>query len=169
MMHDDAHANWGHRDNILDKHHTDVSLGIVYDDYYFAYVQNFESNYLTLDQPISEEDGLVLLQGKLGSGYSLSSITIHYDETPTTEVYNRDKDLNSYSLGDSIAGVTTSGRYYTDMVTIAADRWSVGDDDFDIAFNISPLTTKAGVYTIVVFLDHGSDIFPAMTHSIFIN
>src|SRR5687767_4581800 len=36
----------GHRDNILDKHHTHVSIGIAYDDYNFVIVQNFEANYI---------------------------------------------------------------------------------------------------------------------------
>jgi hypothetical protein len=169
MMYDDEECcDNGHMDNILDKHHTHVSLGIVYDDYYFAHVQNFEANYITLDHPINPVDGLVSLQGRIASGYSLSSVTIHYDEVPTTQVYDRDKHLNSYSLGDRIAGVTSPGRYYDDIVTITADKWSIGDDIFEIAFDISSLTTKPGVYTIVVYLDDGIESFPAMTHSIFI-
>ncbi len=39
MMYD---ANWGHRDNILENHHTHVSLGLAHDEYRLYLVQNFE-------------------------------------------------------------------------------------------------------------------------------
>lgn len=45
MMYKDAECcNDGHRDNILDPRHTHVSIGIVYDKYYLAFVENFENN-----------------------------------------------------------------------------------------------------------------------------
>jgi hypothetical protein len=167
MMYDDAHADWGHRDNILDKHHTHVGLGIVYDDYYFAYVQNFEDNYITLERPVSEEDGLVRMQGEIDGDYGLSGITIFYDETPTVEIYNRDKELSSYSLGEAVAGVTRAGWYYDEIETVNADRWTEEGNKFDIVFDLSSKMTKAGVYTIVVTLEDGSESFPALGYSIF--
>lgn len=42
MMYDDADSNWGHRDNIVDKQWTCVSIGIAYDKYFFVLVQDFE-------------------------------------------------------------------------------------------------------------------------------
>jgi uncharacterized protein YkwD len=45
----------GHRNNILDKHHTHVSIGIAYDDYFFVMVQNFEDKYTVWTHRISEE------------------------------------------------------------------------------------------------------------------
>jgi uncharacterized protein YkwD len=169
MMYDDAHADWGHRDNIIDKHHTHVSLGIVYDDYYFAHVQNFESRHIVLSQPISQENGSVRLQGSIDEGYSLASVIIYYDETPTVDVYNRDRDLESYGMGDAIAGLAEPGWYYDDILTIPADRWSIVNDKFDITFNISSLPDKSGVYTIVVFLSDNAESFPGLSYSIWKN
>jgi hypothetical protein len=42
MMYDDAHANWGHRDNILEPAHQSVSIGIAYDSARLVMVQDFE-------------------------------------------------------------------------------------------------------------------------------
>ena len=42
MMYDDAHANWGHHDNILNPHHKSVSIGIAYDNQRLVMVQDFE-------------------------------------------------------------------------------------------------------------------------------
>lgn len=45
-----------HRHNILNKYHTHVSIGIAYDNTYFAIVQNFENNYIKFDKPFLQED-----------------------------------------------------------------------------------------------------------------
>jgi uncharacterized protein YkwD len=45
MMYDDLECcENGHRDNILDPHHTHVSIGTTYDDYFFVMVQNLRTN-----------------------------------------------------------------------------------------------------------------------------
>src|SRR6185312_4936597 len=44
MMYNDAKSNWGHRDNILNPEHTDVSFGIAYDNDKFYFVEHFENN-----------------------------------------------------------------------------------------------------------------------------
>jgi uncharacterized protein YkwD len=42
MMYDDAHANWGHRDNIVNPRHSSVSIGITFDYGKLVMVQDFE-------------------------------------------------------------------------------------------------------------------------------
>ena len=44
MMYDDAHANWGHRDNIIDPGHRSVSIGITFDYGEMVIVQDFEQS-----------------------------------------------------------------------------------------------------------------------------
>ena len=44
MMFDDAHANWGHRDNIINPSHESVSIGITYDSGELVIVQDFEQS-----------------------------------------------------------------------------------------------------------------------------
>src|SRR5213594_4675281 len=55
MMYDDAESNWGHKDNILDKYHTHVSVGIAYDSLDFAIVQNFENQYILWGKQITQD------------------------------------------------------------------------------------------------------------------
>jgi hypothetical protein len=54
----------GHRNNISDKLHTNVSIGIVFNEYYFVLVQNFENNYLKYNLS-NENDQEFLLEAKL--------------------------------------------------------------------------------------------------------
>jgi hypothetical protein len=49
-------ASWSHRNNILHKHHTHVSIGLAYDKYSFVFVQNFENNYVEFDRPMIKVD-----------------------------------------------------------------------------------------------------------------
>lgn len=44
MMYDDAHANWGHRDNIMNPKHTSVSIGISDENGRLTMVQDFEQS-----------------------------------------------------------------------------------------------------------------------------
>ncbi len=44
MMFDDAHANWGHRDNIINPNHESVSIGISFDSKELVIVQDFEQS-----------------------------------------------------------------------------------------------------------------------------
>lgn len=169
MMYDDAHANWGHRYNILNKYHTHVSLGIVYDDYYFAYVQNFENNYLSGSEPIEYHDGVVRLHGELPAGYNITSILIFYDEQPTPDVYQRNKDLPYYSFGKLIAGVSPGGSYFFEITTINADNWSESGNIVDVSFDISSIDDEAGVYTILANLKNDAvEGIPATSYSIFV-
>lgn len=41
MMYEDEAYNWGHRDNILTKYHSEVSIGLAYDGEYLYLVQDF--------------------------------------------------------------------------------------------------------------------------------
>ena len=86
MMYNDKECcNDGHRNNILDPHHTHMSIGMVYDQYYLAFVQNFENNYgLNVDVKNNE----IEVSGTLLDG-QLDHIAIYYDEMPTQEVMSR--------------------------------------------------------------------------------
>ena len=42
MMYDDAHADWGHRDNILRESHRAVNIGIASNGRRVTFVQHFE-------------------------------------------------------------------------------------------------------------------------------
>src|SRR5215203_1794630 len=103
MMYNDTECcNDSHRDNILDKHHTDVSIGIAYNDYYFVIVQNFENNYLQFNKPLIQGNENIQIAGNL-SGHNIDSIGIYYDQTPSAWLYEKNRDKNSYELGKFVA------------------------------------------------------------------
>ena len=170
MMTNDAASNWGHRDNILDKHHTHVSIGIAYDDYTFFMVQNFENQYIDYDSPMKENNGIVSFSGNLKSG-SIQGMGIYYDPTPTSELYQEHKKDGFYEMGGEILTVqppAAPGTFYApsnDTFEIA-DKWVSQGNHVDISFDISPLVTKSGVYTVVVYLQDAKGQFPATSYSI---
>jgi uncharacterized protein YkwD len=181
MVYDDKECcDDGHRDNILDKHHTHVSLGIAYDNYYFAYVQNFENQYISWSQPITYDNDLdkVSMKGTLLNNVSFTGINVFYDPLPTESTYLDHKDDSFYSLGDRIGIVAEPpliGYYYTEdenksHVTVIADTWTVDNSGFEISFPMQKLSTKYGdgVYTVVIFAEDASIEFSSTSLSIVI-
>jgi uncharacterized protein YkwD len=166
MLYNDTRCcNNGHRGNILDKYHTDVSIGIAYNDYFFVLVQNFENNYIqfygvtpreyrdssnnnnnnnqiiqvsgTVINPFSNEQNSVITNDR----YELKSIGVYYDELPTHLLYESNKIKNSYSLGKFIALIVKPlplFLYYekpSNFTLIQANLWNVERNGKE--FNIS--------------------------------
>ncbi len=172
MMYNDKECcDDGHKDNILNPRHTHVSIGIVYDKYYLALVQNFENNY-GLD--VEVDDGDIEIAGTLLDG-QLDHIAIYYDEMPTQAVYEQNKDLLSYSAGELVAVVVKPpppGYYYEsseDYEVIEADRWTVGGDSVDIGFDLADAVDEDGVYTLFTLVKDGEEMFDVTSYSVFVN
>src|ERR1051325_12189469 len=78
-----------HRQDILFKYHTHASIGIAYDEDYFAMVQNFENNYINFNEPFihNNDDRRIQISGQLlsriSNDISLYGLDIYYDETPS--------------------------------------------------------------------------------------
>jgi len=184
----------GHRDNILDNHHTHVSIGIASDSYYVAYVQNFENNYIHFNEPFidDKDERRVQISGQLLSpvinDISLYGLDIYYDETPSYIQYEKHKDDKSYEFGKLIGFVFSPmdfnewfeylrSKIYSAMgislsyySPLPADKWYIDNKSVDIKFDISPVLKKEGVYTVVLYLqDREKNLFPAMSYSIFVN
>jgi uncharacterized protein YkwD len=171
MYNDNECCNDGHRNNILDPHHTHVSIGIVYDQYYLAFVQNFENNYgLTVDAKNSE----IKVSGTLLDG-QLDHIAIYYDEMPTREVYEQNKDLLSYSAGELVAMVVKPlppGYYYESPQgynLIEANRWNVQRDSVNVTFDLADAVDKDGAYTLFAQVKDGNGMFDVTSYSVFVN
>jgi uncharacterized protein YkwD len=172
MMYNDKECcDDGHRNNILDPRHTHVSIGIVYDDYYLVLVQNFENNYgLNVDAENSEiEISGALLDGKL------DYIGIYYDEMPTREVYEQNKQLMSYSSGELIAMVVKPlppGYYYKSLESynlIEANRWAVQGNSVNVMFDLADAVDKDGVYTLFTVVKDEEEMFDVTSYSVFVN
>jgi len=172
MMYNDKECcNDGHKNNILDPHHTHVSIGIVYDQYYLALVQNFENDY-GLD--IDVDDNEVEISGKLLEG-QLDHVAIYYDEMPTPTVYEQNKDLLSYSTGELVAVVVRPlppGYYYQsqgDYSIIEADRWNEQANSVNVMFDLADVVDKDGTYTLFAGIKDGDEMFDATSHSVIVN
>lgn len=102
MIHDDfLCCQDGHKNNILDRHHTNVSIGIAFNEYYFVLVQNFENNYLRYNLS-NENDQEFLLEAKMLdpiSNLQLSHVSIYFDNLPSQGEYEENKNKLNYSLG----------------------------------------------------------------------
>lgn len=171
MMYKDRECcNDGHRDNILDPRHTHVSIGIVYDRYYLAFVENFENNY-GLDVDVN--NGQVRVSGQLREG-ELEQIVIYYDGMPTPAIYEQNKHRLSYSAGELAATVVKPlppGYYYETpqgYTLIQANRWGEGDS-VNVMFNLASAVEEDGVYTLFAVVKDGEELFDAMSYSIFVD
>lgn len=161
----------GHRENILDPRHTHVSIGIAYDGYYLALVQNFEADYgLSVDADGSE----IEISGRAPSGASLYNIAVYYDGLPTQEAYEQNSDRLSYDAGEFAASVFEPlpfGMEYQqpdDYEVVEADSWMDGRD-VQARFDLAPVMTRDGVYTVyATFEGRDGEQFTATSYSIFV-
>lgn len=175
MMYNDTECcDDGHRDNILNKFRTDVSIGIYYDKYYLALVQNFENNY-GLD--ININGGSARISGLFDAGI-VDNIAVYYDVIPTPELYEQNKHSLSYSGGELVAVVLKPlppGFFYEqpeDYRLLIAREWNTEDGStVDVSFDLARAVDVDGVYTISVIaktLD-GNETFEAASYSVFVN
>lgn len=91
----------GHKNNILDKLHTNVGIGIAYNKYYFVFVQNFENNYLKYNFS-NENEQEFLIEAKLIDpevNLHLSHISIYFDNLPNQIDYEENKNMLNYNMG----------------------------------------------------------------------
>ena len=85
MMYDDAHADWGHRDNILGETHRFVNIGIAWNSRRVVFVQHFEGGAVTANAPPSlDENGVLRLSvTKNETGIRIGGVvSIYYDPPP---------------------------------------------------------------------------------------
>lgn len=180
-----------HRQDILYKLHSHVSIGIAYNEHYFAIVENFENNYIHFNRPfIHDNETHVQISGQLpsylSSNINLYGLDIYYDEVPTYVQYEKHKDDRSYELGRLVGFVfspldfnewfeyirsqiySAIGISLSNYSPVPADKWHVDSRLIDITFDISPILKKEGVYTVVLYFeDEQKNLFPVTSYSIF--
>ncbi len=115
MMYNDAGSNWGHRNNIIDPEHTDVSFGIAYNNEKFYFVEHFENNIIKW-QTMKIEGNQLHLVGQIPVGYSLYQIEVFSDPSPMPLA---SKDLNGMSPYN--AGYYDQGEFVGVMLPRAAE------------------------------------------------
>ena len=120
MMYDDAHADWGHRDNIIDPDHTHVNFGLAYDDDNLYFVQHFESNVIEWSV-VGISGGILVLDGRLAPGYESDGSAYIFEDPASRKISAsvlNDQPPYSwgyYEFGDVVGAVVEdpgSNRFY---------------------------------------------------------
>lgn len=171
MMYDDAHANWGHRDNILGETHRAVNIGIASNGRRVVFVQHFEGGAAIATQPPKLVDGryLTLTLMKVETGIAIGGVvSIYYDPSPRPLTPAMIDALDSYCLG---GGATTRcgdpvvrilpplepGYFYSnlDAGEVVAQTWEETPSQFTLRADMAGHMQQLGVYTVVVWRDTG--------------
>lgn len=176
MYNDSGCCNNGHRDNILDPNHNQVSIGVAYNSTTIYLVEDFINNYITWlnSTPRISSSDQAVLEGRIGNGYNLSSIEISYDPPVVLRSESQLDQTSDYGYGTAIAGVTSNPlQYYKSLNTIVANSYYVQGADFFVSFNMDKLIVGngPGEYTVMVWLNSTSSnsSFLGSTYTIFVN
>jgi hypothetical protein len=152
MMEDDSQWNWGHRDNIINSFHNEVSVGIAFDSNNLYLVEDFEDDYVTWST-LNHSGSEVTMDGTImKAGLSISDVAIYYDkiENLTIEQLSNPPYSGSYDLGTYVGMAVPSGWQSSGGITITARTWSQTGEDFQVDFDLSPAFAQfgKGVYTL---------------------
>ncbi len=174
MYNDSICCNNGHRDNILDPNHNQVSIGVAYNSSTVYLVEDFVDSYIfwTANTPAYGSNGETYLEGRLSPGYALSQVYVSYD--PVLQNFTaKTVPSGPYSYGTDVAGIVSSSMYYyKNLSTIVADTYSTSGSAFNVEFSMKKLIANygAGEYTVMLILnDSGGSSFTGATYTIFIN
>ena len=176
MMYDDAGSNWGHRDNILNKRHKKVNIGIAYDVHRLTMVEEFEGDYMDFVGVPALTNGTLTMSGSISLG-TVDSVDIFYDPLP--QPMTQDQLLSgprSYSLGTRVATIVPPpppGYYYTQLPpnAVQATFWTADDTgQFSNQADIKAIIDQqgAGVYTVVVWTKTGADTVMLTNYSLWV-
>lgn len=167
VYNDSAEQN-GHRDNILNPQHNEVSIGIAYNATKIYFVEDFINDYVSwfYGTP-SFNDGVVQLKGRASGSYVLSEVLVTYDPTPVDMSTNQLNRTKAYSYGSTIAGIGykkgTEIYSYQNLTTINATNYIVQGGSFSVSFDMSSLIANhgAGVYTVMLLLSNTNSTYLA--------
>ena len=171
MVYNDAHADWGHRDNILGKRHRAVNIGIGTNGKRVTLVQHFEGGAAVASAPpaLSSNNRLSLEVEKREPGLRIGEVvTVYYDSPPAAQTPRDIDRLDSYCLGGSftaqcgepvasIFAPPPPGYSYPALQTyeVVARSWRETDSRFTFQADMGTRLNKSGVYTVVVWRDSG--------------
>lgn len=168
MFNDFLCCHNGHKNNILDKLHTNVSIGIAFNEYHFVLVQNFENNYLRYN--LSNENDEYLLEAKMldpKKNLQISHISFYVDNLPNQREYEENKNKLNYSMGDLGLIVSKPLEFYEQYVQpesyriIEAENWDIHDDGINISFKFpDDLDLNDKIITMVLYA-HNKTLNPS--------
>lgn len=167
MMYDDAHADWGHRDTIINPLYDTVNIGIAFTDNHVAYYQHFEYTKLAHEVVPSLDDGILELWVRPLTGLQIGQVAIYYDPPPTPRHPDEISRLTAYCIGGGFTDNCTNiepiarvlkpppaGSYYVDLESedFVAQIWDVYEGGGTrVVADLRQVISGAGVYTVVIF------------------
>lgn len=133
----------GHRDNILDPHHSTVNLGIAWDDHNMMVAQHFEYGYACFEDLPVIQDGVLSFSAvaQKGAIFSDNVIQLHYDPPPRDLTRGQLARTYCYDNGLTIAAFVPPpppGAYYT------TDSYHSVEDRCPDPYNIPPNASAPG-------------------------
>ena len=173
MMYDDAHANWGHRDNILRESHRAVNFGVAFNGRRVTFAQHFEGGAVEAGAPTLDRNGTLSFSlSKREAGVRIGPLaSVYYDPLPTPKTTAQIERLDSYctgggfttTCGDPIANILEPpepGYFYSnlDANEVVAGEWSETGSAFRFTASLGALATRPGVYTVLVWRDSGGGL-----------
>ena len=175
MYNDSICCNNGHRDNILNPYHNQVSIGVAYNASTVYFVEDFINDYISWspNSPSYSNNGEVYLLGNTSNNLSFYGAYVSYDPL-LVNLTRSNVPKTPYSFGNEIAGVVNnSNEYYQNISTIVADNYYINKNIFKVSFNIKKIikTYGPGEYTILLLVKNDStgNTFMASDYTIFIN
>jgi uncharacterized protein YkwD len=175
MMYNDSECcNDGHRYNILDANHNQVSIGIAYNSSTVYFTEDFVDNYVNwTNYGPNAANYEMYMSGSLSNSFRINSTIITYEPPVSNMSIEELKLTSSYGYGGEVAGVVSSPLYYyPGLTTIVADKYSVTGNKFEIDFNMRDLISKngAGEYTIFQWMDDQRGVpFLGSTFTVFVD
>lgn len=161
MMYDDAASNWGHRDNILNPFHNEVSIGISYGNGRLYFVEDFIDDYVNWSTFTVAQNQVTLI-GSLSKQLSLSQVNIFYDSLSsnlTTDQLDNSPYQGSYTQG-TFTGMALPPDYQSQQgITITAQTWVQSGLTFQIKFDLSQIFNAYGKGVYTMYLQTSSQDF----------
>jgi len=175
MMNNDAVCcSNGHRDNILDPLHNEVSIGIAYNSTTSAlyFVEDFQNDYITLSSPIVNPGNQIVVVGSMTTEEDVSQITVYYDALPQAMTTSQLDSTSAYGPGTFVGGVfppcSNGCEYYPRAVTVYASSWQVSSTSISIDFSLNNFIQADGPGVYTIYVQTGSSTGDSiLTHSIF--
>jgi uncharacterized protein YkwD len=172
LYNDSICCNNGHRYNILDSNHNQVSIGVAFNKTTVYLVEDFINNYIDWQRNTPSVAGYnVSLDGVSMPNTSLYAVQLTYEPLPTNMTTAQLNATSAYSEGQLVAGVVYGPYHYRNITNIRADYYNADGNTFDVRFGMSQLVGQygPGVYTVYVYLNSTRlGPFPALDYSIFI-
>lgn len=178
MMYDDAHADWGHRDNILRNSHRTVNIGVAFNGRRVTFVQHFEGGAVQAKAPptLSQSGALSFSLTKREALVRVGRVvSVYYDPLPAPKTPEQIDALDSYCIG---GGFTTQcgepvarilkppepGYFYSDVDAneVVASSWNETGAAFSFTAALGPLAARSGVYTVIVWRDSNGRLDEAL-------